>query len=117
MAGHRVPLTKANLAEIESKVAAYRAELSRAHLDPEAMATQVAACRARITAQMRRELREVNRSLKCGARTRDGGKCQMRPEDGKDRCRLHGGLSTGPKTEEGKRRSLAALAEGRTHGH
>jgi hypothetical protein len=29
------------------------------------------------------------------------------------RCRLHGGLSTGPKTSEGKARSVAAMVEGR----
>jgi hypothetical protein len=32
---------------------------------------------------------------------------------GKKRCRLHGGLSTGAKTPEGKARVLAALTEGR----
>jgi hypothetical protein len=49
---------------------------------------------------------------KCGARCRDGTRCQApavwdrerdRPRNG--RCRMHGGLSTGPRTEEGKRRS------------
>jgi hypothetical protein len=28
-------------------------------------------------------------------------------------CRLHGGLSTGPKTSEGKARAIAAMIEGR----
>ncbi|WP_188907097.1 HGGxSTG domain-containing protein [Aureimonas endophytica] len=37
----------------------------------------------------------------CGAKTRAGGSCAMRTEPGKKRCRLHGGLSTGPKTPEG----------------
>ena len=32
---------------------------------------------------------------------------------GKKRCRLHGGLSTGPKTSEGKARTVAAMVEGR----
>ncbi|MEM6410227.1 MAG: HGGxSTG domain-containing protein [Pseudomonadota bacterium] len=41
----------------------------------------------------------------CGAKTRTGKPCQMKPEPGKKRCRLHGGLSTGPKTVEGKARS------------
>jgi hypothetical protein len=31
---------------------------------------------------------------------------------GKERCRLHGGLSTGAITEEGKARSLAAMHDG-----
>ena len=48
---------------------------------------------------------------RCGARCRDGTPCQAppvwdsrldRPVNG--RCRMHGGLSTGPKTEEGRRR-------------
>ncbi|WP_404811487.1 HGGxSTG domain-containing protein, partial [Acidithiobacillus caldus] len=33
----------------------------------------------------------------CMARTRSGGQCQRYPVPGKTRCRLHGGLSTGPK--------------------
>src|SRR5215467_7622171 len=48
----------------------------------------------------------------CGARCRDGHPCQARAtrdvETGcfvrNGRCRLHGGLSTGPRTVEGKRR-------------
>ena len=32
---------------------------------------------------------------------------------GRKRCRLHGGLSTGPKTSDGKARSVAAMVEGR----
>jgi hypothetical protein len=48
---------------------------------------------------------------RCGARCRDGTPCKApavwnrrldRPVNG--RCRMHGGLSTGPKTEEGRRR-------------
>ena len=53
---------------------------------------------------------------RCGARTRTGQACQARavwdrerdrPRNG--RCRLHGGLSTGPKTPEGKARSFSSL--------
>ena len=44
----------------------------------------------------------------CGARTRRGTACQKPPLAGKTRCRLHGGLSTGPKTTEGKARIAAA---------
>jgi hypothetical protein len=40
----------------------------------------------------------------CQAKTRAGGFCLMRVVPGTCRCRLHGGLSTGPKTEAGKRR-------------
>ena len=44
----------------------------------------------------------------CGARTRRGTACQKPPLNGKTRCRLHGGLSTGPRTAEGKARIAAA---------
>jgi hypothetical protein len=41
---------------------------------------------------------------RCGAKTRAGGRCLVRVEPGKRRCRFHGGLSTGPKTEAGRAR-------------
>ncbi len=47
--------------------------------------------------------REMLRSRKCGAKTRKGTPCQMRPGPRGSRCRLHGGFSTGPKTTEGRR--------------
>jgi hypothetical protein len=49
---------------------------------------------------------------RCGARTRAGGTCKAPALPEKERCRLHGGLSTGPKTPEGKARTLAALKAG-----
>jgi len=33
---------------------------------------------------------------RCGARTRDGTPCQKYPLKGRDRCRFHGGATTGP---------------------
>jgi hypothetical protein len=39
----------------------------------------------------------------CGAMTRIGAICQNRVVPGKQKCRLHGGKSTGPKTLAGKR--------------
>lgn len=51
---------------------------------------------------------------KCRAkRHRDGQPCQAKPEPGKRRCRFHGGKSTGPRTAEGKARSLANLRRAR----
>jgi hypothetical protein len=56
---------------------------------------------------------------RCGARTRNGKPCRNmvvnNPHTGKpsNRCRMHGGYSTGPRTAEGKAASLAALARGR----
>ena len=56
---------------------------------------------------------------RCGAKTRRGLRCQApavwntlndRPVN--ERCKLHGGLSTGPKTDEGKRRSAQAARDG-----
>jgi len=45
---------------------------------------------------------------RCGAWTRTGAPCLVRVEPGKRRCRFHGGLSTGPRTAEGKARIAAA---------
>ena len=45
---------------------------------------------------------------RCGAKTRAGGACQNPAIGGRNRCKLHGGLSTGPRTPEGKARSIAA---------
>lgn len=44
----------------------------------------------------------------CLARTRSGAPCQKHPIVGRTRCRLHGGLSTGPRTPEGKAACIAA---------
>lgn len=40
--------------------------------------------------------------LRCGARTRAGTPCKMKGIYSNTRCKLHGGLSTGAKTKEGK---------------
>lgn len=45
---------------------------------------------------------------KCGAKTRRGTSCQCKAL-ANGRCRLHGGLSTGPKTDEGRKRAAANL--------
>jgi hypothetical protein len=51
---------------------------------------------------------------RCGARVRHRhGFCRKWPVPGKERCRFHGGLSTGALTDEGKARSLAAMRAGR----
>lgn len=39
---------------------------------------------------------------RCGARTRAGTPCKARAMDGRARCRMHGGLSTGPRSEAGR---------------
>jgi hypothetical protein len=51
---------------------------------------------------------------RCGAKLHYKLACCRRwPVKGTKRCRLHGGLSTGARTPEGKARVLAALTEGR----
>ena len=58
-----------------------------------------------------------NRPL-CGAKCRDGHSCRAKAVVNKcdkvvnGRCRMHGGLSTGAKTEEGKARCREASRQG-----
>jgi hypothetical protein len=59
--------------------------------------------------------RPINRSKRsrqrCGAFARSTGKpCRMKALVN-GRCKLHGGLSTGPKTAEGKAKALANLKQ------
>lgn len=67
------------------------------------------------------ELRDSVEPQRCGAKTRRGSSCARFPAQGRARCRLHGGASTGPKTPEGRQRISnfmreryvrAALADG-----
>ena len=58
--------------------------------------------------RLRRRRREKPpESPPCGARTRKGTPCRIRAVAGKKRCRLYGGLSTGPTSARGR----AAIAE------
>ena len=50
---------------------------------------------------------------RCGAKTRKGTPCQRPAYKCNGRCSLHGGRSTGPKTEDGLARLTAART---THG-
>jgi hypothetical protein len=57
-----------------------------------------------------KKLRPVGNVVKgiprCGAKTKLTGRpCKRRDIEANGRCKLHGGLSTGPKTAEGKARS------------
>jgi hypothetical protein len=45
-----------------------------------------------------------SRRDKCGARTRKGTLCKATCVPNMGKCRMHGGLSTGPKTAEGRAR-------------
>jgi hypothetical protein len=51
------------------------------------------------------------RGMTCGARTRAGTPCKRVDLYRNGRCKLHGGLSTGPKTLEGRRRSALNIGK------
>jgi hypothetical protein len=53
---------------------------------------------------------DFTRAARCGAKTRRGTPCQC-PAMANGRCRLHGGLSTGPKTAEGIERIRRAVTK------
>ena len=47
------------------------------------------------------KLSQLSYAPRCGARTRSGTPCRRAPIQGRNRCRLHGGLSLGaPKGEK-----------------
>jgi hypothetical protein len=53
----------------------------------------------------------------CQATNRRGEPCRIRLavfkcKNGKLRCRFHGGLSTGPRTPEGRQKALRVMREG-----
>jgi hypothetical protein len=56
---------------------------------------------------------DFSKAARCGAKTRRGTWCQC-PAMKNGRCRLHGGLSTGPKTAEGIERIRRAVTK---HGN
>lgn len=59
-------------------------------------------------------MRTKNGRLCCGARRkRDGEPCEGGVVPGRTRCRFHGGMSTGPRTPEGKARSFDNLRQWR----
>jgi len=53
---------------------------------------------------------DFSKAARCGAKTRRGTSCQC-PAMLNGRCRLHGGLSTGPKTPEGIARIRSAVTK------
>jgi hypothetical protein len=60
--------------------------------------------RRRLLPRLRQEIelyRRENRP-RCCARTKAGTPCKTKAVPGRKRCRWHGGLSTGPRTPEGK---------------
>ena len=61
----------------------------------------------------RAHLDKAHAAPRCGAKRRDGGSCTS-PAMPNGRCRMHGGLSTGPRTAEGLARSRRSNWK---HGH
>ena len=78
----------------------------RARLGHDALPFSLETIAALIAAGVRVRIRLFPVITLCGARTRKGHPCRCRAlKNG--RCRLHGGLSTGPKTEGGWARTRA----------
>jgi len=79
--------------------------------EPCARANDFDASRTSVPARI--ALRKAKRALHrlvCGGRRRSDGKpCQALSVPGKQRCKWHGGCSTGPKSKEGKARAAANL--------
>lgn len=77
---------------------------------PELLPQSRARARARITSVPENKTEQAR--VICGARRRrDGQPCQALSVQGKRRCRWHGGCSTGPRTADGRVRSLANLRQ------
>lgn len=49
----------------------------------------------------------------CDAKTRQGHPCRNKPMPGKRRCKFHGGMSTGPRTAEGREKLSRLMRERR----
>ena len=58
---------------------------------------------------------EVLRGLTCGARTRAGAPCKRKDLYRSGRCKFHGGMSTGPTSEEGKKRASQNACKSKAH--
>jgi hypothetical protein len=82
------------------------------------------ACRQgtdRLEQRFMRNSRRSRKARRASWRRRCNACCKQSPlrycrnwaVPGKSRCRFHGGMSTGPKTPEGKARVVAAMVEGR----
>jgi hypothetical protein len=80
--------------------------------DRRACAPEGASARRRGCLRNGNRPRDFLAAPRCGARTRCGGECRQ-PAMKNGRCRMHGGLSTGPRTPEGLARSRRARL---THG-
>jgi hypothetical protein len=99
---------------IEEMCLSWRACPATAHLHPdfrkvcdECTGVVCARMRAKGMAEDGSPLARKDRPC-CSAKSRSGVACKKKVIPGKTKCRYHGGLSTGPKTEAGKARIAAA---------
>jgi hypothetical protein len=69
-------------------------------------------CEAKLPSSPGRLARAVAGGYLSRYLARSGHTCRNRPMPGKRRCRLHGALSRGPLTVEGRQRALANLWRG-----
>ncbi len=95
--------------EIERIIARYEARVSARKAEREARRR---AWRHRRGQARERSLEHIDPRLQlrpvCGATTRSGTPCRRKAVPGKVRCPNHGGMSTGPKTAEGRKRIAEA---------
>ena len=55
-----------------------------------------------------------NKTKRCNATNKvNKQRCRAKAINGTNKCKMHGGLSTGPKTEAGKKKALANLKQNR----
>ena len=101
-------LRRLEIEEIKAMRSCFRACPATAHLHPD-FRKVCDECTGVVCARMREKglsdngtpLPRKDRPY-CGAKARSGGACKKKVIPGKTKCRYHGGLSTGPKTEAGK---------------
>lgn len=99
---HRRALEFAAYFRAQRPLRAWHRTLAKAHTgDAASIAVRLDATRRALA---------LLRPSTCGARCRDGHACRAPRVRDRRRCKLHGGLSTGPRTDEGRARALAALA-------
>lgn len=113
MASRRTPEPSAHAVDLSA--AALR-ESWRRHCDlSDAIAAAWAASGYQHPPPQRPPMPEELRGLCCGAKTRAGTPCKLTSIYRNGRCKLHGGLSTGPTTPEGKARcALNGMARKRS---
>jgi hypothetical protein len=79
-----------------------------------AQAVRLAMRKERLRAVQWKAPKPSQSRCRCGATTRSGQPCRAHVVPGRRRCRNHGGLSTGPRTPEG-REAIAKSNRRRAH--